>query len=336
MDGGGRIAQPLNSSSDGSRFAASSFAWTSVFASLSGPNRHISKPARRLRTGAAATQLKLGRITISPPAWATKPGVGTALALFFLLSTASVSLVQSGQYAKFAAESGGIGDILARGLGLGVKAIVITTDNGMTPGQILPATGITQLSSTLFLNADSIRAQLMALPRVKQAAVRVLFPDRVVIDIQERRPFAIWQDQGNLSVISADGTPIETASSRRWAGLPFVVGPQANLQIGDFAKLIAVAPTLKAQIRAGVLVSGRRWDLKMTNGIDVRLPEHHAKAALKALALLEATSHVLEKDVLSLDFRAPGRMVARLSADAYSARLDALKKKKPKGLGNPT
>ncbi|MBV1706429.1 MAG: cell division protein FtsQ/DivIB [Hyphomicrobiales bacterium] len=265
-----------------------------------------------------------------------KPGIGTALALLFLVSTASVSLVQSGQYAKFAAESGGIGDILARSLGLGVKAIVITTDNGMTPGQILPATGITQLSSTLFLNADAIRTRLLALPRIKQAAVRVLYPDRVVIDIQERRPFAIWQDNGKLSVISADGTPIETASSRRWAGLPFVVGPQANMQIGDFAKLIAVAPTLKSRIRAGVLVSGRRWDLKMSNGIDVRLPEHHAEAALKTLAMLEATSHVLEKDILSLDFRAPGRMVARLSADAYAARLEMLKKRKPKGLGNPT
>ncbi len=336
MDGGGRIAQPLNSSSDGLRFATPSSAWTSVFASLSGPNRKPATPARRQRTAASAAQFKLGRITIAPPALLTKPGIGTALALLFLLGTASVSLVQSGQYAKFAADSGGIGDILARGLGLGVKAIVITTDNGMTPGQILPATGITQLSSTLFLNADAIRTKLLALPRVKQAAVRVLFPDRVVIDIQERRPFAIWQDQGKLSVVSADGTPIETASSRRWAGLPFVVGPQANMQIADFARLIAVAPTLKAQIRAGVLVSGRRWDLKMANGIDVRLPEHHAKAALKALALLEATSHVLEKDVLSLDFRAPGRMVARLSADAYSARVEALKKKKSKGLGNPT
>ncbi len=336
MDGGGRIAQPLNPSSDGLRLAAPALSWMTVFASLSGPRRIGRAPAARPRARATTLHLKIGNLKIAPPALVTKPGFGTALALLFLLGTTSVSLVQSGQYARFAAQSGGIGDILARGFGFGVKAIVITTDNGMTPGQILPATGITQQSSTLFLHADAIRSALLALPRVKQAAVRVLYPDRVVIDIKERHPFAIWQDQGKLSVISADGTPIEAASSRRWAGLPFVVGPQANQHISDFAKLIAVAPTLKAQIRAGVLVSGRRWDLKMTNGVDVRLPEHHAGQALKALALLEATSHVLEKDVLSLDFRAPGRMVARLSADAYSARMDALKKKKTKGLGNPT
>lgn len=334
MDGGGRIAQPLNSSSDGRRFAAPAFSWIAVFGSLSGPRRVSAAPASRARV--AVPHLKIGYFTLAPPALAIKPGFGTALALVFLLGTASVSLVQSGQYAKFAAQSGGIGDILARSFGFGVKAIVITTDNGMTAGQVLPATGITQQSSTLFLRADAIRRALLALPRVKTAAVRVLYPDRVVIDVTERRPFAIWQDQGKLSVISADGTPIETASSRRWAGLPFVVGPEANRHIDDFARLVASAPTLRAQIRAGVLVSGRRWDLKMTNGVDVRLPEHHASRALKALALLEVTSHVLEKDVLSLDFRAPGRMVARLSADAYSAREDALKKKKSKGLGNPT
>ena len=74
-------------------------------------------------------------------------------------------------------------------------------------------------------------------------------------------------------------TPSTTA---RFAYLPLVVGEQANLHTRDYLALLEAAGPLKSRIRAGTLVSGRRWTLKMDNGIDVRLPEHGAKDALAA------------------------------------------------------
>ena len=83
---------------------------------------------------------------------------------------------------------------------------------------------------------------------------------------------------------------------------------------------------------AGVLVAGRRWTLKTASGIDVLLPEMEPAAALARLVDLQRTSHVLDKDILSLDFRQSGRVVARLSEEAAAARAGMLASKtKAKG-----
>jgi hypothetical protein len=55
-------------------------------------------------------------------------------------------------------------------------------------------------------------------------------------------------------------------------------------------------------------------------------------AALATLVDLQRTSHVLDKDILSLDFRQPGRVVARLSEEAAAERAAMLTSKtKAKG-----
>ncbi len=69
---------------------------------------------------------------------------------------------------------------------------------------------------------------LEALPLIKQASVRKLYPDRIVIDIVERAPAALWQKDGELSAIAADGAVIDKADDGRYAALPFVVGEGAN------------------------------------------------------------------------------------------------------------
>jgi cell division protein FtsQ len=70
----------------------------------------------------------------------------------------------------------------------------------------------------------------------------------------------------------------------------------------------------------------------MTNGIDVYFPEANPAAAMASLAQLQRDSHILDKDVLSLDLRQPGRMIARLTEDAAAARAETFAHKtKTKG-----
>ena len=122
----------------------------------------------------------------------------------------------------------------------------------------------------------------------------------------------------------------------RFADLPLVVGEQANLRTKEYLALIEAAGPLKSRIRAGTLVSGRRWTLKMDNGMDVRLPEHGAKDALARLVKLEREQGILEKDVIAIDLRMPDRVVVRLTEEAAAARAEALKKKPMRGKGVDT
>jgi hypothetical protein len=80
--------------------------------------------------------------------------------------------------------------------------------------------------------------------------------------------------------VAVDGTAIDLMQDDRFVDLPLVVGERANERTKDYLALIEAAGPIRSRIRAGTLVSGRRWTLKMDNGLDVRLPEIGAAEAL--------------------------------------------------------
>ena len=178
-----------------------------------------------------------------------------------------------------------------------------------------------------FFDAAAARARLEAAPLVKQASVRKLYPGQIVIDIVERTPAAVWQKDGQVAAIAADGAVIDELRDTRSLDLPFVVGEGANERIAEFLSLLDAAQELRPKIYAGVLVGGRRWNLKMKSGLDVKLPETDPLSAVTTLVALERQSRILERDVLWLDLRTEGRVFARLSADAAAARAAARAKK---------
>lgn len=265
---------------------------------------------------------------------ARKPGLGAGLALGLLATAGLLGIVRGGQYEQFVANQGKLRDVIARALGFGVRAITITGGRELGVKEILAAGGVSPRSSLLFLDADKVRQKLMKLPLVKDASVDKLFPNRLVIDITERKPFALWQKDGKVSVVAADGTPIDRMRDQRFVDLPFVVGENANLHVAQFMRLLSAAGDLRPKIRAGVYVGGRRWNLNLTNGMEVDLPETGASAAVAAFARVARESDLLDKDLISIDLRMPGRLVVRISEEAAAARLKALAHKH--GQGGPT
>jgi cell division protein FtsQ len=61
------------------------------------------------------------------------------------------------------------------------------------------------------------------------------------------------------------------------------------------------------------------------------LPEADAVAAVTQFVRLVHDDRLLDKDLISVDLRIPGRLVARISEEAAAARAQALVKKHAKG-----
>ncbi|MBY6240745.1 cell division protein FtsQ/DivIB [Methylosinus sp. Sm6] len=259
------------------------------------------------------------------------PGVGpvSAAALFGVVGLTAAT--QNGDYDRFIAENGALRDVVARNIGFPIEVVTISGLGEMTEGDVLAASGVQPTQSLLFLNAEAVRGRLAELPLVESVRVLKLYPDRLVIALEGRRPFALWQRNGALSVIAADGMVIDEVRDERFLDLPFVVGEGAEKRVGDYARLLEAAGELKSRIRAGVLVSGRRWTLTMTNGVEVKLPESEPETALTLLRKLQREARILDKDILSVDLRAPGRVVARLSEEGAAARAAAQARNGRKG-----
>lgn len=260
-------------------------------------------------------------------------GYGSLAALVLLGGFGVVGWMTGGHHEALRESHGKVRDIAARVVGFPVAAVDIVGVKELTKDEVLAATGIKAQDSLLFVDAAAVRAAIKRLPLVAEASVRKLYPDRLDIRVVEREPFAVWQHDGKLSVVSVDGTTIDDMSDRRYLKLPHVVGHGAGQRAKEYAAIIAEVPELRDRIRAGVLVSERRWTIKFSNGTDVKLPEEGAAAALRQFAQLEREAKILDKDILAVDLRIAGRVIVRLSEEAAAARREDLEKRIPKVKG---
>lgn len=164
------------------------------------------------------------------------------------------------------------------------------------------------------VNVSQIRRRLLEYGWVKDARVSRRLPDTLVIDIVERRPAALWQNEGRLSLIDSDGIVLDRVPVDKMPDLPLLIGPGANGEAEKLSRIMAAVPTLKPQLASATWVGGRRWDLSFQSGETVALPEGEqpATAALSKFARLDKSSGLLGRGILRFDLRVPDKMIVRL------------------------
>lgn len=164
------------------------------------------------------------------------------------------------------------------------------------------------------VDAGAIRQRLLQFGWVKDARVLRRLPDTLVIDIVERKPSALWQNQGQLALIDSEGVVLDRVPVDRMPDLPLLIGPGANGQERELSSLMAAVPTLKPQLTSATWVGGRRWDLNFQSGETVALPEGYsdARSALAKFARLDKETGLLGRGIVRFDLRVPGKMIVRL------------------------
>jgi cell division protein FtsQ len=254
-------------------------------------------------------------------------GAGAAASALLIGGSLVYGTVAGGHVSDINEQIAALRDAAANAAGFNIASIALTGEKQVSREDVLTAAGITGSTSLLFLAADSARRRLKANPWIADATVLKLYPDRLQIGIIERQAFALWQNDGQLSVIAEDGTVLQPYVARRFTGLPLVVGAGARERAKDVLALIDRHPEISASVAAAVLVAQRRWNLRLKNGIDVRLPETNVDTALATLVDLDREKKLLSRDITAIDLRLPDRVTVRLSDEAAQAREDALKPK---------
>jgi cell division protein FtsQ len=164
------------------------------------------------------------------------------------------------------------------------------------------------------VDVSEIRRRLLQFGWVRDARVSRRLPDTLVIDIVERTPAALWQNQGQLALIDTDGVMLDRVPVDKMPDLPLLIGPGANGEAQELDSLMKAVPTLKPQLASATWVGGRRWDLNFQSGETVALPEGEAasKSALTKFARLDKSTGLLGRGIVRFDLRVPGKMIVRL------------------------
>ena len=255
---------------------------------------------------------------------------GSVATVLILLGSAGFGIVKGGHVEELSSALGDSRNAIANSAGFRITAVAINGRKQLTQDEVLAIGGVNGRSSLLFLGAASVRDRLKANPWIADATVLKLYPGQLQIDISERSAFALWQQDGRLSVISDDGAVLEPYVSQRFLSLPLVVGKGAETRARDFLALLARYPQVRAVTKAAIFVGERRWNLRLKDGLDIRLPENDVGNALAALSKLDREDRLFSRDIVAVDMRLPDRLTVQLSEDAAKAREELFKDKKPK------
>jgi cell division protein FtsQ len=237
---------------------------------------------------------------------------GRAAVALFLSSSVLYGAFLGGQIPA-AAQS-----VTAR-FGFAVDQVRVSGNTETSEIDILDRLGLDGWTSLIGFDADAARERIAALPWVKVAAVRKVYPDEIEVRIEEREAFAILQLGSTLSLIERDGDVIVPFDGRRHAALPLMVGFGSE-KGADFVDKIGRFPELASRVKGYIRVADRRWDLRLENGITIRLPEGGEDVALAEVLLLDRQQGLLSRDIAAVDFRLDDRVVVQLTPEAQERR----------------
>ncbi len=234
-----------------------------------------------------------------------------------------------GTWAMASGLPGRAGDGLSRGFyavtaraGFTVQNIMVEGRIHTDPAVILQAVALNRGDPIFAFKPEKVKETLEHESWIKTVKVERRLPDTLFISLNERRPAALWQNKGKLRLIDDEGAVLTDQALERFSSLLIVVGEDAPGRVAALNDLLKGEPSLRTQVEAATLAGGRRWDLRLKNGITVRLPEDDPGLALSRLAKAQRTEGILDKDLTAVDLRDGDRIIVATrpgAAQAYTA-----------------
>lgn len=181
--------------------------------------------------------------------------------------------------------------------------------------RILTAADVRPGASILSADPVAVRDRVEKLD-VGAVSVQRLWPDRVRIDVEQRKPIALSQEDGEggaWRVVDQSGRAFAEADLAKYARLPRVVGKDASKAAAALVAAMEPYPNLSERMEIAYRIGSRRWDVKFTGRTDVVSFPVDAKLGeqLEALNLMQAQTRVLDLPATHIDARHPKYIALR-------------------------
>jgi len=201
--------------------------------------------------------------------------------------------------------------------GFVVEQIDVMGEGRLNERDIRLAAQIQRGSYFFGVDLDAARDRTESLPWVDRAVVRRLWPNRIVVQVVETTPYALWQNDGKLHLLSEKGAlivPVEAAASVP-AGLKTFIGSDAPEAAKTIEATLSPYGEIWSRVESLVQFPSGRWDLHMRNEAIVRLPIEGVETAIQRLARLDRETFILSRDVGTIDLRLNDRIGLRAKPD---------------------
>ncbi len=166
-----------------------------------------------------------------------------------------------------------------------------------------------ELGESIFkVDLQQTKMAIDELPWVEQSHIVRVLPGSVHIYITEHRPVAIWQQNGQKTLVSHDGSPIGAVENfTDYENLPVITGESAPQSFTLLQSVLESYPALQHALRGAKMSRAARWTIYLENGTLVHLPIHNIDEAFIRLRWLDQQFQVLSFQSSVIDLRVRDR-----------------------------
>ena len=210
------------------------------------------------------------------------------------------------------ADNGPLSELPARffhAIGYSAEEVRITGLERHRPEQVLAAIGVKLGGSLIGFDAARARRMMENIDWVESARIHRIYPNELDIVVRERRPFAIWQRDGAYYVIDKSGAAISTLEPGQVGNLLLVTGEGAQTQVASLVNHPDENRLVTSKVKAASRVGGRRWNLYLTTGQRVLLPETNRGRRDRPVREARAAIRHTVTAWSEIDLRLKGRVV---------------------------
>lgn len=203
--------------------------------------------------------------------------------------------------------------------GFSVREVYVAGRKEATRAQLLDALQTRVGEPILFFDPDGARQRLEDLGWVAEARIERRLPDTILVYLTEREPVAIWQKNKKFLLVDKGGAIIGSQGLDRYRDLKIIIGDTAPKHAAALLAMLAAEPEMMERVTHAVWVSGRRWNIRIEDAIDIRLPAENPEAAWRKLSELEKEHGLLKRDISAVDLRVPDKMTVRMNRKPTAA-----------------
>ena len=193
-------------------------------------------------------------------------------------------------------------------MGFAVDNILVEGREHSDASVLLAMINIEKGDPLFSFNPEDAQELIAQMGWVDEVRVERRWPDTIYVGLKERQPMALWQSEKRLKLLDQSGQVIVTNDLQRFADLIMVSGEGAPEETVALIGNLKAQPEIYDAVETASWVGARRWDLRLKNGIHIRLPEEDAALAIRRLAEAHAQDDVLNKDVKTIDLREGDRI----------------------------
>ena len=155
------------------------------------------------------------------------------------------------------------------------------------------------LENIFFINKNNIAKLINSNPLIERYEVFKKYPSTINIKIEKTRFYAKINNNGKTFLIGSNGKLIPDVST--YDELPYIFGTPNIKEFLKFKKIVDQSKFSYDQIKNLYFFPSKRWDLKLKDGILLRLPNEYTNEILNHL--YEFIKNYDEKELNIVDAR---------------------------------